>query len=115
MRLNRSFTGILHRMRKGDFVKWCDEVESKHQLSEFRVLDAGPLIREAVTPVREVDHSGLRVESVAEAIRVHGLAGSLRSLELALRTAEELQTRQQGSVHVDVRIRPLQNLNWQRA
>lgn len=98
-------------MRKGDFVNWRDEVESTERLSEFQLCEPAPVVPDVVTHVREFDHSGLRVESDDEAIRVHGLAVSLQVLELALQTAEELQTRRQRLVHVDVRISPLRNLN----
>ena len=98
-------------MRKGDFVNWRHEVESTERLLEFQVSVPAQAAPDVVTHVWEFDHSGLRVESDDEAIRVHGLAVSLQVLEFALQTAEELQMRRQRLVHVDVKISPLQNLN----
>ncbi len=111
MRTNIAPPGLTHLMRKGDFVNCRGEVESTERLSEFQVCEPAPVIPDAATHVREFDHSGLRVECDDTVIRVHGLAVSLQVLELALQTAEELQTRRQLLVHVDVRISPLQNLN----
>ena len=111
MKTNIALPGLTHLMRKGDFVNWRGEVESTERLSEFQVPVPAQVAPDAVTHVREFDHSGLRVECHDTVIRVHGIARSLQVLELALQTAEELQTRRQRLVHVDVRISPLQNLN----
>ena len=96
--------GRTHLLRRGDFVNWRDEVESSDRLSEFLVRLPAKETPEVVTYVRNFDHSGLRVECDDTEIRVHGLAGSFRILELALQAAEGLQTPRQRLVHVDVRI-----------
>lgn len=111
MKHNIAASGRTHLMRKGDFVNWRDEVESSERLSEFLVRLPAIEIPEVVTPIRNFDHSGLRVECDDTEIRVHGLAGSFRILELALQAAEGLKTPRQRLVHVEVRISPLQHLN----
>ncbi|MCX7423949.1 MAG: hypothetical protein NT013_31080 [Planctomycetia bacterium] len=115
MRTNITVPGLTHVMRRGDFVNWQYGVESMENLSMFQVDVPAQVAPDVVTHVREFDHSGLRVECEDTVIRVHGLAVSLQALELALQTAEELQVMQKCSIHVDVRISPLQNLNRLRA
>lgn len=111
MRTNITVPGLTHLMRRGDFVNWQYGVEPMENLSMLQVDVPAQVAPDAVTHVREFDHSGLRVECEDTVIRVHGLAVSLQVLELALQTAEELQVRQKCSIHVNVRISPLQNLN----
>ena len=104
MKRNIAGPGRTHRMRRCDFVNWRDEVESLEQQWEILVRGPAEEIPEVVTHVRNFDHSGLRVECDDPEIRVHGLAGSFRILELALQAAEGLQISRQRWVHVDVRI-----------